>query len=93
MVKQSNGSCLIAYPFNSENRGINITKCILTVLVIITTSLEHMLTGELGCIMLFNTTFKLVSTIFQLYSVSWQSVLLKGETGVSRENHPPVTHH
>jgi hypothetical protein len=36
--------------------------------------------------MVFNTTFNNISVI------SWQSVILVEETGVSRENHRPVTH-
>jgi hypothetical protein len=37
--------------------------------------------------MVFNTTFNNISVI------SWQSVLLVEETGVPRENHPPVANH
>jgi hypothetical protein len=37
--------------------------------------------------MVFNATFNNISVI------SWQSVLLVGETGVPRENHRPVANH
>jgi len=37
--------------------------------------------------MLFNATFNNISII------SWRSVLIVEETGVSRENHRPVTSH
>jgi hypothetical protein len=38
-------------------------------------------------LMEFNATFNNISVI------SWQSVLLVAETGVSRENHRPVASH
>jgi len=37
--------------------------------------------------MVFNATFNNISVI------SWRSVLLVGETGEPRENHPPVASH
>jgi hypothetical protein len=38
-------------------------------------------------VMLFNATFNNISII------SWQSVLLVGESGVPRKNHPPAIGH
>ena len=43
--------------------------------------------GSGVAVVVFNATFKNISVI------SWQSVLLVGETGVPRENHWPVASH
>jgi hypothetical protein len=44
----------------------------------------HLITSMFVCLMVFNATFNNISVI------SWRSVLLVEETGVSGENHWPV---
>jgi hypothetical protein len=52
--------------------------------------MHHLMLIKVGsgvAVVVFNATFKNISVI------SWQSVLLVGETGVPGENHPPVVSH
>ena len=55
-----------------------------------TSIMHHLMLIKVGsgvAVVVFNATFKNISVI------SWQSVLLVGETEVPRENHLPVASH
>ena len=87
------GNCTYQYNNQHFNTKFYDTKCVFKFIEVLTMYvpcfcfLLFVLLDGLVCFgwfMVFNATFNNISAI------SWQSVLLVGETGVSRENHRPV---